>query len=242
MLKGKVILVTGASHGIGWAIASACGAAGASVGVHYHTSQASAVAFAERLGGTAVGFDLRDADAVRAGITGFANAHGRLDGLVCNAGVTHTGLAVTQPWGDVCDLVNVNLLGTIACAQAALPAMIRQRSGVILTVSSVAAVRPSRGQAAYAASKGGIEAFTRALAVEYGRKGIRVLGLRPGPIDTKMLQPTRALAEDKLMSRVPLRRVGSPEEIAHFAVLLLSDRAAFATGSIHSIDGGYCVG
>ena len=99
-----------------------------------------------------------------------------------------------------------------------------------------------RGQAVYAATKGGVEALTRALAVEYGRKGIRVHAIRPGPIDTPMLEVTKGLAEEELLSRVPLRRIGKPEDVAELAVFLLSDRASFITGSVHTVDGGYLEG
>jgi 3-oxoacyl-[acyl-carrier protein] reductase len=135
--------------------------------------------------------------------------------------------------------LDVNLLGPILCVQAALGVFLEQRSGVILNISSVAAIRPARGQAVYAASKGGLESLTRALAVEYARKGIRVHGIRPGPVDTRMMESTAALAEAEVISRIPLGRLGRPEEIADLAVFLLSDRATFVTGSIHTIDGGY---
>jgi 3-oxoacyl-[acyl-carrier protein] reductase len=119
--------------------------------------------------------------------------------------------------------------------------MLRQRSGVVLFIGSVAAARPARGQSAYAAAKGGIEALTRALAVEYARKGIRVLCLRPGAIDTDLLAVTIQLAEEELLERVPQKRVATAAEIAEHAVFLLSDKAAYATGSVVTVDGGYVI-
>ena len=139
-------------------------------------------------------------------------------------------------------VIETNLLGPILCARAVLPDMMRQKGGVILNVSSVSAVRPSQGQSVYAATKGGVESLTRALAREYGRKGIRVHGIRPGPIDTSMIQGTLALAEEEVLSRIPLQRLGRPEEVAELATYLLSDRAAYVSGSIHTIDGGYLEG
>lgn len=99
-----------------------------------------------------------------------------------------------------------------------------------------------RGQAVYAATKGGLESFTRALAAEYGRKGIRAHCVRPGPIETRMLEPSRALGEDEMLTRTPLRRLGRPDEVAELALYLLGDKAAFMTGSVHTIDGGYLQG
>jgi len=120
-----------------------------------------------------------------------------------------------------------------------LDALKKSEQGRIVNLSSVAAERPSRGQVAYAASKGGLESLTRALAVEYGKKGIRVVCVRPGPIATDMLESTQALAGDALVSRLPLGRPGTPEEVAAVVVFLLSDAAAFVTGSVHAVDGGY---
>ena len=118
----------------------------------------------------------------------------------------------------------------------------RQRSGAILNVSSVAAARPSKGQSVYAATKGALEALTRAVAVEYGRKGIRCHCLRPGPVDTDMFAATKALAGEEVLARIPLQRFVTPEEVAAFAVFLLSDRASAVTGAVVTIDGGYAAG
>ena len=120
-----------------------------------------------------------------------------------------------------------------------LPVMMRARTGVLLNVSSVAAARPTRGQSVYAATKGAVESLTRALALEYAAKGVRVLCLRPGPVDTDMLAGTRAIAGAELLARIPLGRVATPAEVAEHAAFLLSDRAAFATGTVHVVDGGY---
>ncbi len=144
-----------------------------------------------------------------------------------------------EDWDRV---VDVNLRGPILCARAVLPVMLEQKAGVIVNVGSVAAERPFRGQAVYAATKGGLESFTRALAAEYGRKGIRAHCVRPGPIETRMLEPSRALGEDELLTRTPLRRLGRPDEVAELALYLLGDKTAFMTGSVHTIDGGYLQG
>ncbi|MBI2898639.1 MAG: SDR family oxidoreductase [Planctomycetes bacterium] len=244
MLDGKRIVVTGAGRGIGRAIALACLREGAVVGVHYRTSEESARELERNHPGRVrlLRFDVRDPDTIAPAVSGFRESEGRIDGWVNNAGIVLPSLLMTADVDRIRALLDVNLLGPILCARAVLPIMLRQRCGVILNVGSVAAERPLPGQSVYAAAKGGVEALTRALAVEYGRKGIRVHCLRPGPVDTPMLASARALAEEAILSRTPLRRIGRPEEVAEMAVFLLGDRASFVTGSIHTIDGGYVQG
>jgi 3-oxoacyl-[acyl-carrier protein] reductase len=241
MLEGKKIVVTGASRGIGRAIALACARAGAVVGLNYRTSEESARALQEENLNRFIllRFDVRDGEAVSAAVAQFREHAGRIDGWVNNAGINLPDLLLSATPQKIREQIDVNLTGPILCAQAVLPVMLEQHSGVILNISSVAATRPSRGQAVYAATKGGIEALTRALAVEYGRKGIRVHAIRSGPIETEMLESTKALAADEILARVPLHRLGRPEEVADLAVYLLSDKAGFITGSVHAIDGGY---
>lgn len=244
MLEGKKIVVTGASRGIGRAIALACARAGAVVGLNYRASEESARALekAHLNRFILLPFDVRDGEAVSAAVARFRERAGRIDGWVNNAGINLPDLLLSASPQKIREQIDVNLAGPILCAQAVLPVMLEQHSGVILNMSSVAATRPSRGQAVYAATKGGVEALTRALAVEYGRKGIRVHAIRPGPIETEMLESTQAWAADEILARVPLHRLGRPEEVADLAVYLLSDKAGFITGSVHTIDGGYVQG
>ena len=244
MLDGKRIVVTGAGRGIGRAIAAACLKAGAVVGLNYLTSEEGARTLAGEHPGRVhlLPFDVTDAARVKAAVEEFRAKAGSIDGWVNNAAVNLPDLLVAASPEKIRRQIDVNLLGPILCAQAILPLMMEQRGGVILNVSSVAAARPSRGQSVYAATKGGVESLTRALAAEYGRKGIRVHAIRPGPVDTKMLEGTKALAEEEILSRIPLRRIGKPEEVADLAVFLLGDRASFITGSIHTVDGGYLEG
>jgi len=236
--------VTGAGRGIGRAIAAACLKAGATVGVNYLSSEGAAKELAAGHPGRAhlLCFDVTDPAGAKAAIEQFRQRAGGVDGWVNNAGINLPDLLVAADPGRIRRQLEVNLLGPILCAQAVLPFFMEQRRGVLLNVSSVAAVRPAPGQSVYAATKGGVEALTRALAVEYGRKGIRVHAIRPGPIRTPMLEATLALAEEELLSRVPLRRIGTPEDVAELAVFLLSDRASFITGSVHTVDGGYLEG
>jgi 3-oxoacyl-[acyl-carrier protein] reductase len=193
--------------------------------------------FGERV--VPIRFDVRDAAAVGAAVQELLRTQGRIDGWVNAAGVNHPGLLLQTDDIAIQDTFATNVLGPLHAARAVLPAMLERRQGVLVNVSSVAAHRPTRGQAAYAASKGAVESLTRALAVEYGRKGLRIVCIRPGPIDTDMLAGTKALAGDDLVERIALRRLGRPEDVAGLAVFLLSDEAAYITGSVHAVDGGY---
>ena len=240
-LQAKRILITGAARGIGRAIAIACAAAGARVGVNYHRSDAEARSVCEAIGDSSrpIRFDVGDAAAVRHGVDEFLEFAGGVDGLVNNAGINRPSLLLSATDADILAMVTTNVIGSVLCTRAVIPKMLEQRVGVIVNVSSVAAERPSRGQAVYAATKGAVESLTRAIAVEYGRKGIRCHAVRPGAVDTSMLAATKTLAEDDLVSRIPLRRIASPDEISPLVVFLLSDRAAYVSGSVHAIDGGY---
>jgi 3-oxoacyl-[acyl-carrier protein] reductase len=151
-------------------------------------------------------------------------------------------LLATMPVDAIQRTLSVNLTGAIYCARAVLPHFLQQRSGVILNLGSASASRPNQGQSVYVASKCALEGFTRALAVEYARKKIRVICLSPGPVNSGMMSAIRALAGDRIESRVPLGRLASPDEIAQFATHLLSDEMSFATGSIYPLDGGYLAG
>lgn len=244
MLKDKRIVVTGAGRGIGRAIAEACAREGAIVGVNYHKSEDEARALRDkdpdryRL----LPFDVSDAEAVSEAVTRFREEEGRIDGWVNNAGINLPDLlAVAEP-ERMRAQVEVNLLGPLYCARAVLPVMLEQRGGVIVNIGSVAAARPFRGQAAYAASKGGLESLTRAIAVEYGRKGVRAHCVRVGPTETRMFEATKALAGDQVRAQIPLRRFGRPEDAAEMVVYLLSESSGFVTGAVHTIDGGFLAG
>jgi NAD(P)-dependent dehydrogenase (short-subunit alcohol dehydrogenase family) len=246
LLADRRIVVTGASGGIGRAIALACAREGAALGLGHLRGAESARALQaeiEALGRKAqlLPFDVTDSKAVVAAAEAFATEQGGIDAWVSSAGVCHPGLLLTEQDDRIRAQIDVNLLGPVFAARAALPFMIRQRGGVLLHIGSVAAVRPARGQAVYAATKGAIESLTKALAVEYARKGVRALCLVPGAVETGMLQGTMALAAEEVTARIPLRRVATPAEIAETAVFLLSDKARYMTGASVAVDGGYLI-
>ncbi|MFO0758647.1 MAG: SDR family NAD(P)-dependent oxidoreductase [Byssovorax sp.] len=245
LLAEKRVVVTGARRGIGRAIALAAARDGAIVGINVRRDDDEAQALAAEI--LAAGapepvilpFDVTDPAAIDVAIATFTARHGHIDGWVNNAAENRPSLLATADDARIRAQIETNLLGPIFATRAVLPVMMARRAGVILNVSSVAAVRPVRGQSIYAATKGGLEAFTRAVAVEYGKKGIRALCLRPGAVDTAMLAATKALGEDEILGRIPLKRIATPAEIADVAVFLLSDRARYLTGSEHAADGGY---
>ena len=248
LLEGKRVLVTGAGRGIGRAIARACAREGAVVGVNYRASERAALelcADIEREDGRRaypLRFDVAEPDEVERGVAEFCELAGGIDVLVNNAGRFEGGLLMTMPVESIRRQLSVNLAGAIYCARAVLPHFMQQRSGLVLNIGSVSATRPNQGQSVYVATKGALEGFTRALAVEYARKNIRALCLCPGPIDTEMMAATKLVAGEKIEKRIPLGRLGTADETAQFAVFLLSGQMAFASGAIYPLDGGYLVG
>jgi 3-oxoacyl-[acyl-carrier protein] reductase len=246
-LKDKTALVTGGSRGIGRGIALAFAAEGARVAVVYRGSQAAAEEVAgavAQAGGVARAYqaDVCDAAAAEACVKAVEADLGPIDILVNNAGVIHDDLFVRlerEAWDAV---LATNLGGTYNFCRALAYPMMRRRSGRIINISSVAAEHVNLGQTNYAASKGAINSFTRALAVELASRGVTVNAIAPGFIETDMSAAVRNKAGDLVKKMIPMKRIGTPEDVARVAVFLASADSAYLTGQVLTVDGGLSLG
>ena len=242
-LEGKRALVTGASRGIGRAVAQRLAADGAAIAVNYHTSEAEATEVVSAItssGGTAVsiGGDVSDAAQAAATVATAAEALGGLDILVNNAGITRDNLVLRlseEEWDAVLD---VNLKGAFLCTKAALRPMLRQRSGRIINMTSVVAGTGNPGQANYAAAKAGLIGLTKTVAREVASRGITVNAVAPGFISTRMVEAITEEQRELVLGRIPLARFGTPADIAACVAFLASDDAGYITGQVLGVDGG----
>ena len=240
-LSGRIALVTGASRGIGRAIARELAAQGAMVigaarGEHAHATAEEI----QRAGGRAeaVALDVTDADAVSTVVPGIVERHGRLDILVNNAGITRDGLLLRMKRDDWDAVIATNLTSTFTLTQAALKPMIRQRAGRIVCIGSVVGQSGNAGQANYAASKAGIIGFAKAVALEVASRGITVNVVAPGMIDTDMTRAISEGAHEEWATRIPLQRLGTVDDIAAAVCFLASDGASYITGQVLAVNGG----
>ncbi len=241
-LSGQVAIVTGGSRGIGRAIVQRLAAAGVEVIFTYRDNAAAANEVIASVPGakiSAEAVDVRDSAACATFAEKVFDRTGRIDLLVNNAGVVRDNALAALEDDDIKTVLETNVNGTLNMARAIAPYMISKRRGKIINMSSVAGEKGGRGQANYAASKGAINALTRALAVELAPRNITVNAVAPGVIDTEMSKAVRELAGDQINSRILLRRVGKPEEVASTVWFLASSHASYITGQILHVDGGF---
>lgn len=243
MLENRVAVVTGGAKGIGRAIALALAADGAFMIVNYRGSKAQAqetVRQIESAGGKAeaVFCDVADGTAVETFFSDVLARHGRIDILVNNAGLTKDGLLMRmgeEAWDQV---LNANLKGAFHCCKWAVKAMLKQRSGRIINISSVSGVMGNAGQANYSASKAGLIGLTKSVAREVASRGITVNAVAPGFVDTDMTAGLPVRVREAATSQIPLGHFGSPEDIAAAVAFLASEKAGYITGQVLCVDGG----
>ncbi|OIP45609.1 MAG: 3-oxoacyl-[acyl-carrier-protein] reductase [Deltaproteobacteria bacterium CG_4_10_14_3_um_filter_60_8] len=242
-LKGKVAVVTGGSRGIGKEIALRLGAAGAYVYVNYRSrSDAAEATVAEIMaaGGQAraVPFNVADTAGVEAAFAAILAEAGRLDILVNNAGITRDGLLMKMKEADWDDVLAINLKGAFLCMKAVCRPMMKQRSGRIITITSVIGFAGNAGQANYAAAKAGLMGLTRSMARELASRGITVNAVAPGYIDTDMTRDLDETVKEKIRAEIPMGTLGTPADVAGAVMFLVSDDARYVTGQGLHVNGG----
>ena len=243
MSMSKVAVVTGASRGIGRAIALRLAKDGYAVAVNYVRNREKAEEVVAEImadDGTAKAFqaDVGRFEEAKALLDGAVAEFGRIDLLVNNAGITADGLVARMKESQFDEVLQANLKSAFNCARHAAPLMMKQRSGCIVNLSSVAGILGNAGQANYAASKAGVIGLTKALARELAGRNIRVNAVAPGYIQTDMTEALPASAKEALLNMVPLKKMGEPGQVADVVAFLASEQAAYITGQVLCVDGG----
>ena len=241
-LSGGVAIVTGGSRGIGRAIVEILAASGMEVIFTYRDNATAADAVLAANSGKKISaekVDVRDSAACAAFVEKIAERTGKIDLLVNNAGIVRDNLLAMLEDDDVKAVLDTNVTGTFNMTRAVVPIMISKRRGKIVNLSSVSGEKGGRGQTNYAASKGAINAFTKSLAVELAPRNITVNAVAPGVIETEMSRTVRELAGDQITSRILLKRIGKPEDVANAVWFLSSRFADYITGEILHVDGGF---
>ncbi len=239
-LSNQVALVPGASRGIGAATAKLLGSAGAHVIVNYKSSSEAAQEVVDSIlssGGSAEAmcFDVADEAEVGRHFAGIIARHTRLDILVNNAGISKDALFLRIKPEMLNEMIDVNLKGSFFCTFHAARYMIKQRSGKIVTVSSIVGLGGNAGQSVYAMTKAGLIGMTKSFAKELGPRGVRVNAIAPGLVDTEM---TSGIDRQAIVSEIPLRKTGSPDEVAGVILFLCSELSGYITGQVVIVDGG----
>lgn len=242
-LDGKIALVTGASRGIGRAIALAMAEQGAVVGINYAGNVAAAEEVKQQIeaaGGKAMLLqaDVADAQAAEEMIKKVVGEFGRLDILVNNAGITRDGLLMRMKEADWDDVLSTNLKGVFNCTKAATKPMMKQRSGRIVNMASVVGLTGNAGQANYAAAKAGVIGFSKTAAKELAARGITVNVVAPGFIDTDMTAVLPDKVKEEMTKGIPFGRMGTAADVAAAVIFLVSDHASYITGQTLNVDGG----
>ena len=246
MLDGKIAVVTGASRGIGRAIALELASRGAFVVVNYNGSKDRAEEVKKEIeaaGGKAEVYqcNVSDFEKCQAFIQDVIKIYGRLDILVNNAGITRDGLLMKMSETDFDSVIETNLKGTFNTIRFASRQMLKQRSGRIINMSSVVGIAGNAGQANYASSKAGVIGLTKAVARELASRGITVNAIAPGFIETEMTEVLSDAVKEASVAQIPLGRFGKPEDIAKTAAFLASDDAGYITGQVIQVDGGMAI-
>ncbi len=243
LLDGKTALVTGASRGIGRAIALCLAAEGARVAINYAGNVKAAEevkASVEAAGGTAIlcQADIADSAAVEAMIADVVKEFGAIDILVNNAGITRDTLLMRMKDEDFAKVLDTNLKGVFYCTKAVSKLMMKKRAGRIINMASVVGLVGNAGQTNYAAAKAGVIGFSKSAAKELASRGITVNVVAPGFIGTDMTAGLPESVKEKMLTDIPLGRMGEPEDVANAVLFLASDQASYITGQVVNVDGG----